>query len=247
MSNQLILKRPETQTGPVTFDQLSTFVIDHDADHVVKRNEMISRSSEIELVNSDQTQQIAVDRLNEMKKLVRDVEATRKEVNGPLASLKKTIDASAKSFVEPLEREIARLNACVTVRLKQQEAERIAAEKERREMLAKLEAERIENEAKALAATTVEEVIAVQEATKKIEAAQTVAIVQKEQPKVVGLVNRKIPQFDIESIEELVKSRPDLCDITPSRSRISAAIRDGMTQCPGLKNIRIETEAGTRN
>jgi hypothetical protein len=53
--------------------------------------------------------------------------------------------------------------------------------------------------------------------------------------KPAGLVNKPVWKFEVTNLGHLYGARADLCNVEASASRINEAIRNGMTECPGLR------------
>lgn len=64
-----------------------------------------------------------------------------------------------------------------------------------------------------------------------------------EKPK--GMAIKTVKRFEVTDIRALYAARPDLVRLEANASAINAALRDGMTECPGLK-ITEETTAEVR-
>ena len=180
--------------------------------------------------------------LTKIKSLTRTVEDSRKEVKAPVLEVGKRIDATAKDYLAPLEAEAKRLSVIVGA---YQEAARRKAEKEREEAakaqaaaLAEMNAKQAEalaqgDEAAADAARA--------EAADKIAASQ-LAVIEAEGPKPEGIVTRTSWKFEVLDINQLHRSRPELCVIEPNNAAIRAVVKaSNGAMIPGL---RIWSEAG---
>ena len=143
----------------------------------------------------------------ELDRIEKERQAKLREEEDRLAALKKAEQDKARAELE------ARL--AIT---RQEQAEALAkvkaAELERREQFSAL------HETKA-------------EQRELVAQASVMAPVPVAKP--AGVVNKTVWRFEVGNLQQLLGARADLCDISPSSSRINEAIRNGMKECPGLR------------
>jgi hypothetical protein len=107
-----------------------------------ERDRLILESADIEKVDDQFSMAEAVDVCRRLRKMLADVEKTRKLVKEQPLELCRAIDAKAKEFVGPISTELDRLSGAAGAY--QREQERIAAEAERKQ---REEAQRLQREA----------------------------------------------------------------------------------------------------
>lgn len=200
------------------------------------------------------TQQVALNALAGVQRLIKDVEKTRTDVkSGPL-ELCRQIDQTAKAAVAELEiaqgtlkrklsdfqRELDQRRA-EEERRKAEELQRI--EREKQDALAKAQAEAAKlAPAKAAQVVAAAEVAAVNHARAQT---QELLAVEPTPVKPEGAVVSRPWKYEVEDIHALYRAHPELVDLTPKGRAILDVIRDGKREIPGLRIFQ-DVEVRTR-
>ena len=212
------------------------------------RQDILKSSSAIKSVTGQDELTAAVARLRDIKRLLAEVETTRKAVKQPALNFGKKTDQIAEQFCIPLEDEATRINRLVSA-FQTAEQERVRKEQER------LDAERRERERQAAAAVEEQNRLA---SLKKVSPAKEIAAevkVQETQAAVIqattivaptaarasGLVVKKEVMFEITDAAALYAVRPEFFTLEPRRSAIKAAI----TKDTKLAGLRVWEQVNT--
>ena len=226
------------------------------------RGEALDMALGVFQVTTDDEQSRAVTVAAVLKTLAKACEKSRTEVKAPVLNAGRLIDSATKDYVEPIETEVRRLEslAAAFVRQKQAEIERQRREAEeaaRAEALKAEQARRAEEEAARKvreAATLSERLAAKAEAEQHAKASEqqaqvfAVAAARIAAPvasvAVAGASVSQVWDFEILDLAKLAACSPDLVEITPRRSRILAALKEGRT-IPGIRAFQ-ETKVAAR-
>lgn len=166
------------------------------------KREALEASSLIKAVTNDLTQQMAADANVAIKKVLKAVESSRKDVKAPVLEMGRKIDALAKEFIEELEIEESRIDHLI-----------VPYELEKRKAAQILEEQR-QASIKSLKEGTPEWEEAVR--GKPVEAAKT-----------EGMVGVMVDKFEVLNIMELVKTHPHLVRCEPNVAQINAFLKAG--------------------
>lgn len=150
----------------------------------------------------------------EQKRIADEAERVR------LEEIRKAQEAMAKAEAEVRARDEA-------VRAAQAERARAQAEKD---FAATRAARQAEVEARQKA--TIERLKAEQAEAARIQAQTAIPVVAAKQQ---GVAVRKEPRFEIINWKMVFASRPDFLNVTPRAAEILRAIRDGLTESPGIR------------
>jgi chromosome segregation ATPase len=112
------------------------------AESLTRKTEALATAAAVQAVTDAATQQQAASALRSVQSLLKAVEDSRQQIKAPVLQAGRDIDATAKDFASPLEKEKARLGNMLAAfeaaeRRKAQEAER-----QRQAEMARIEAER---------------------------------------------------------------------------------------------------------
>lgn len=242
---------------------LGIVVASADPEFVRNRDLAVGSAEFVETVESQDDLDMTVEIVRRLKKIAKETENTRKEIGGPVADLKKRIDATAAEFIAPVQRQIDRLERLATIfvtaqqeeKRKKEEADRKERERlaeEQREAEAKLARERIAKEAAAkterernvIAANfqAEQEKLEQQHATKQAELIPSVAAGPK--PAAKGFSNRHPWRYEVEDVDALYNGRRDLCNVVPKGREILEALAKG-EKIPGVRGWQ-DTEVSVR-
>lgn len=222
---------------------------------LLRKDNALHESRMVVVVNSAESQEIAVGSLSVLKRFRKDLESSREAIKKPVLDLGRRIDAKAKEVALDVDKEIARIEGLVREfqreELARAERARVAAEKmarakrEREEAEARrLEEERLRLEREAADSEDAEEArMLAAKASAAAEMAdehaaraeQVIARTVAAPPKASGMSVQKVWKFRVTDVSALYGDRPDLCVLEASASRINAAIREGLRTCPGLE------------
>jgi hypothetical protein len=187
------------------------------ADEAIKRKaEMLANSAAIQIVGDNDDSARAQFHTRKLAAMRIEVEKSRKLVKEPVNRIGKMIDQAAADFLIEITAEEGRIKQLVGRHA--EEVLRIKAEKEAAERAA-FEAARAAREAAeegGIAAV----IAAKKAAAEKLEASNEVATT-----KVADGV-RFAWDFEIEDISVFYAAEPDLCEITPKRASILAALKE---------------------
>lgn len=207
----------------------------------VLREKALANAKLIGKITSAPTREMAFESLKEMTAISKAMEAARKKEKSPIDKIVKELQSVCADFQSPMEPEIKRISEEVgayDLKLRQ-EAEEI--DRQRRIELAKLEAEKIKaDEAIALAAQSgkAEELQKALDAKKELKEDILQSMVPIKADKLEGSALRQDWEYEIKDIELLEKSRRDLGDWVPSKSKIKAALERGET-IPGIEAKKV--------
>lgn len=222
-------------------------VIDRSANE--ERDRLLHGAKLIERVDDAIEQESAVSLGRDIKKLLADVEASRKAVKAPVIELGKTIDETAKSFVAPLQSavdEVARL--CTSFQIMER-LRVIRAEAVRADTVALAEAERLAklDEAKAAAKSMQDEAglakaIEAEAAAKAADEAARAVIVAPlpEVAKAAGMRGRRVPTVTVLDLHQVYAHDRSLVRLELNRAAFNTKVVEGIT-VPGLE-IRWEDQ-----
>ena len=224
------------------------------------RQDVLKASATITTVTNPQQLESAVARLRDIKRLLAEIETTRKAVKQPALNFGKKTDQIAEQFCIPLEAEAERLNGNTKKGTKgliggfiEQDAKRVQKEQEKlaeeKRLLdqqaadALAEQERVANLSKPSPKKEIAAEVKVQETQAAVVQAQT--IVAPTAARASGIVVKKEVMFEITEAAALYAVRPEFFTLEPRRSVIKAAITKD-TKLPGLKvweevNTRVRT------
>lgn len=211
------------------------------------RDSALQASRDVEAVTSQTGRAIASDVLKDLHSLITSAEACRASVKKPFIVAGQLIDAKHKEFSETLELEKKRIAGAIAAydteqrRLADAEAKRLrdeAARAENERQKAIQDARKAETEAQRAEQLKLAEALQAQ-----AKAAQAAVVAAP--PKPAGVPSRKVWRFTVTDIRALYASKPELCEVTHSQSRINAAIAGGMRECAGL-SIFEDTQINAR-
>lgn len=143
-------------------------------------------------------------------------------------------EAERKRQDEIRRAEEAQLKAEAELRAKQEELERIQREKERADREADATALEIARKAE-LDARHAMLMQRMNAAKADAQGTRAASVVVAGPVKAAGTMERKEPRFEVLDVVALASSRLDLVTIEPKRADILAQIRNGMTECAGLR------------
>lgn len=241
------------RTPTISPDEIASIGITVEA--TVERDRIIGRSRLILKVANPATLRTLTDIGTSIKRLLTDSEASRVDVKAPALRVVNTIDGLAKSFMDPLRVELARVNRMLTEYAVEQKRLADAAERERlrlaAEAQAKAEAEawRIgeEAEAKAREASSPNEA----QRTLDLAALQAKQVVAQTVPppaplapiKPQGVTVREGWDYEIRDMKALAEGDWDLVRVEPNVIEIKRRIAAGARQIPGLRIFQNTTAA----
>jgi hypothetical protein len=234
VNNQLIVSSASVATTPITPAVEQTKLA------------LLAESKLVVSCRNMDEQTVAVHSAREIKRLVSEVEKTRKAVKEPVITIGKRIDELARTFCLPLETELSRVNALVTT-FQLAEQRRVQAEfEEQQRQAAKAQADIKAAAELAAGASTVQDEIAAHNLTEEAEANLDVAVAapQPEAARAAGLVVRTTIEFEITDAKALYAAMPNFFELTPRRSIIRDTITEN-TKLPGLR-VWKETKSNVR-
>lgn len=217
-------------------------------------------------VTNSITQQVAVDALGEVTKILKFIEDSRVDVKkGPLG-LCKAIDDTARGASAELETAKMQLKRKLSdyqrkldeeaARKAQEEADRLAKiEKDRLDAIAKAEAEAraavapsggttaTPEESKQLATTVAQAVVVAN--NEALKQTQQVLAMAKPVPKAEGASTRRPWKYEVLDLKALYAARPELVDLTARGRDILSHIAAGAREIPGLR-IYQDIDVGVR-
>lgn len=205
---------------------------------------LIANASTITKVDDDFCAEIAAELGTGIKRLLNQMEASRKDVKGPILEVGRKIDGVAKTFAAELETQQRRLAGLLGEYNRKQEAERQKAIAEARRK-AEEEAAKVRAEIEAQKAQEPDDVAAsIESAAKAEQAAKARADAEAEaraleKQKTVqgsGVSFREVVTFEVVDMESIVHARPDLLVIQLKRSEIIKELKEGK-DIPGIRKI----------
>ena len=181
----------------------------------------------------------AAEAIKSLKDFTRKIESSRKDVKDPVVQLGKAIDKVAKDLTEDLDTEAKRISRILGDYQAEQDRIRRKAEREAAE-----EERRIREEADAKAQKAIDSGRSVDSKLEKIEAktfeqtAAVRAVAQQAAPaKIAGLATRKVIKFEVDDIQALAASRPELVKMEANTSAITAILRSNPNLIlPGIRH-----------
>jgi len=228
-----------------------TFTVSGEAEE--RRNDLVLRSLANQSVTTPTEQNSAVDAGRDARAYIADVKKAGLEMRRPVSAALKTIIAIEEDHLAPLIAEVDRVARLVN-NFQQQEARRVAYEQELRDIaIARLEADRIEQErlarVSATAMTSEADLAAAlkQEAEARAVAELSQSVMREALPVVAkawGVTTKKVMHYEVTDLRALYAARPELCSLEPKPSAIRAVVVVGMV-VPGLR-IWEETETSIR-
>jgi hypothetical protein len=203
---------------------------------IEQRDDLVITASTLSTIEDSMDADAAASILRDIVAQIKACESSRTEINGPVLDLTRKINATAKSFVAPLEGEKDRLSrllgayqqaerdkAAEAMRKAQEEARRVAYEEAQK--LAKVEAANGLDSAETKAATEAA-------AEKVAEARVAVAQVAPMQPK--GTAVKRTWKFEVTDIKALAVAHPELVVVSANTAAINAVIKHNQN-IPGLR------------
>ncbi len=221
----------------LTVTKLSDVFIGISGDAEAARAEALEVASVVTRVDSQATQELAVDALRLCADLVKSVEKSRTEVKRPVLELGRKIDGIAADFGSKLEAEANRIK-----RLIGDYQFKLLANQREEERARIAEANRIEMERqKAIAAVRTAETTEdraeaskrLQEASEAKREAMNAEVATIEKP--AGVRSRSVWRFEVYDLPSVLKCRPDFVELSPRVRVINDALSAGMRECPGLR------------
>ena len=215
------------------------------------RKNLLEQSQAIVSVQSPSELELAVAVMRENKRMLQEVETTRKAVKLPAQQFGKRTDEIAESFCQPINDEQSRINNLVT-QFQRDEAERVRLENER------LENERLQREKEAADALAEQERVAnLKKPSAKAEIAAETKVVETQvalkqsqtvaAPAVArasGLVIKKEVKHEVTDAAALYAVRPEWFNLVPKTAIIKASITKD-SKFPGLR-VWEETNTNVR-
>ena len=215
---------------------LANTQIDLAPEAIEARDDLVITASTLDKIEDAMDADAAAQILRDIAAQLKSCEAARTEIKGPVLDITRKIDATAKSFVAPLESEKDRLSrllgayqqaerdkAAEAMRKAQEEARRVAYEEAQK--LAKVEAAHGIDSAETKAAT-------VASAEKVAEARVAVAQVAPTQPK--GTAVKRTWKFEVTNMSLLAAAHPELVVVSANTAAINAVIKHNQN-IPGLR------------
>lgn len=216
----------------------------------VERDAALAASKVVTAVSDPITRDVAHEALVDLVKIAKEVEASRLAVTSPIDALKKRVMKRAAQFVGEVDKEAARLKGLLTDYQRKLDAE-ARAEAQRQEAAQKAEAERLRKEAEAKAAavqpgapSSTPEPTAAPVAPPRTQTLFAAPALQAP-AKLSGSMTRRPWKYEVTSMTELYKARPELCRLDEVPSLVNAAIAGGLRECPGLR-IYQDVQVGVR-
>lgn len=189
----------------------------------VLKNEALDLAARVGRVDTADQQEIAVKAQLEIARVLKLAEEARTAAKAPILKFGKTIDDTAKVFVEELKSEERRLMGLTGSYIQLQQAKQRAAEKAEQDRITELEREKAEAAAKA---ETHEQLEAINDKfnDRIAQEAPPVPIAAKPQ----GQVVKNDWDFEVTDINKLTDAHRNLVTIEPKRGDIKALLRQGI-------------------
>lgn len=202
------------------------------------RSEALESAAMVVKVDSELSQNMAVEAQKSCVQLRKLVETARKAVKAPVLDAGQRIDKAAKEFIAEVEREELRLGKLAGDFQESLLAKARSEEAARNERLTELERTREQQLSKCETLEDREQVHS--EFSQLTQALQTI----EAPPKTDGQVVRKVWMFEVENPYLLASAHPSLVEITPKRREITEMLALGTT----IKGIRAwqEVKSGVR-
>ena len=216
-------------TDLITIKDLSSVQITTEARH--RRNILLTEASEVEMVSTQEQNEIAAAVAGKLREFRLEVDKARKVVKKPVLDLGRTIESVADQCIGAISDEENRIGKLCGDFLTLELARARAAAKLLQPDLGDIE--KRQQAALAQASSHEERDTIVAEFDEKIRDAQKAqqALIL---PKAEGQKMQEVWEFTILNILELANGRPDLVDIVPKRREIKEVLNQGF-RIPGIK------------
>lgn len=224
---------------------------------LTRRADLLARSAHIVAVNDDGGAETAREALKALKAFENAAERSRESIKAPVLEVGRRIDAAAKTLLESVRAESARLanlvkGYAVLCDQKRREAEDAArraafeAERQRKAAAQAAEAERIAAERAAMqsdrAAMEAAEAarLGAEKARRDAEIEQNKAgmLAMRSQAAAAPAGVKPVLDYQIDDMHALAMSRPDLVVITERRKELLALIRSGESAPSGVRVVQ---------
>lgn len=209
-------------------------------DAAQRKLEVLKLASAVKRVTTPPELELAVGRMRDIKRLLKEVEDTRKAVKEPIRAMGSKVDELAQNFSQQLNDEMDRINPMVTG---YQEAEqRRVREEEQRQEAARQEAakkaadaERERERLAGLSRPSPAKEIAAEQKVEETQVAlqQAVAVAPMKAARASGLVVKTVIEFEITDAAALYAVRPEWFTLEPKRAIIKASVTKA-TKLPGI-------------
>ncbi len=181
------------------------------------KKEALESAAIILKVENDMQQQMAADARVSLKRVLKQVEASRKDVKAPVLEMGKAIDRLAANFSDELQAQDARIESLILPYELQKR--KVAAEEEKKRQ---------------------EAIAAIPQGTPQWE--EAVRAKPIEAAKVEGQSARMVDKFEVLDLMALAKSHPHLVRMEPNVSAINGFLKSGL---PVPASIRAWKEIDT--
>ena len=235
------------------------------SESIVARNVVVADLGKIVQVTNQEEQDFAIAILTSGKKIIKDVEAVRKEMKDPVNALGNIIQKLAADFSQPLQSKMEEKLGLVRV-FQTAEAERVRKEEEKRQADIR-EALRLEEESKRkleetqrqaalllaqpsqsdqpdadgasdLGSLMAQEEVSVAAEVVQQSSSQVVALINSAEPekaKSKGLSSRMVWKHEVTDTAKAYAAHPEFFKIEPRSSVITAAKSKRDFECPGIR------------
>lgn len=201
----------------MTVNNVGAVEIDMAPDALAVKTATLAAAALVQTVSDAFTLDTAAEALKSVNALLKQVEACRKQVKGPVLDLGKKIDATAAAFCAELTKEKARIGTLIATYEVAMRKEREAAERRMREEQARIRAETAQQ---FNAAQTDADRSAVIDAA-KAQLASVAVDAPDARPK--GLSLRTTLKFEVVDAAKLMASHPEL--FSPDEKKIRMALK----------------------
>jgi len=205
------------------------------------RDSLLATSASIVAVRTSDDNQECATVGSEMQKLVKGVEATRKELVAPYFAAQKTINASAAVFCDPITTELTRLGMLAAAYRTEQERKAEAERRARAEEISRLQEhlrQAAEDARKAAEKGDLMGGITAEIAADALSAATTAAIAKPE-PEAVKTPGQSFRArelgWECTDVHALYLARPELCEPLKPKASAIKAICSPESPVPGLR------------
>lgn len=225
---------------------------------------LVAEARDIASIEDEFTLSCAADVGRKLRGIQVDVEAARKEIKAPVLNLGRAIDTIAEGFVAEVSTELHRITKLINDYTAAQRRKAEEAERARQAELRRIEDEKRKAEAEVArkadeerkAKVAAEAAFGAEAERKAKEEQDRIARERQEQekrqaelnaekarlqsttvaaPKLAGVAQSKVWRFEVTDIHALYAHNAALVRFEPAAANINAAIKAGMTSCPGLK------------
>jgi hypothetical protein len=197
------------------------------------RDEALDLASLIGIVSTPEQQEAAVQAQIAIKTVLKDCEDARVACKQPVLEFGRTIDAQAKAFTVPLNKELERVSAQVRDYVAVQEQQRRAQEALQLAELEAIERKRQEELAKA---NTIEEIDKIQHRINdEVKDASVPLVVVRAE----GQVVREDWEITVTDIWALAKAHPNCVQMEVRRSEVKTLLNAGVRP-PGIEAKRVQ-------